>query len=1021
MNNFNIVRISSHGEFTDVPLYDENLRTSSSYKDVTFNIYFRGEVGSTVLTRCNTLNTKTINGKLQCSSCIGRTDFHENMKIVYNDKGIVNTTVVNCETALVPDMNLIFDDDDFVNGYALYNTNSGWIMHMGKMTNEVPVQDNGVPLNQVDPDGGKHDVNYVSLNKFKINGIEQHEIKLKDVLNIIYNKLHLKSGSVDIYVSSCLYINPDVLDNIKIKFPEWFKCNNRNIIFGYKRELSDVYSGINKTYTNLQECNDKQQHQETFKTNSQFFIDVLNNLKKEEGFKDYVFTYLHTEENNIIELDELIDEYFDNVGEPDEDLTDLQLLEESQSISDKIIQMIQHRLSSIGSNDNLITKYNDDLYKFKMNRDKLINVIKKCDVNDGEQPAKRIKKGGKKTKKHKMKGGVGTPPNERAIIGRDRWLSDMRRRFQESVQAGQPDMELAQTIMINTPIDPTTVRAIPMTGTELRRQERRQRRTLGRNTIPSISEQTVLPSHYTERTPLVARLLQPGEDISNLSMMRAELVKKIDSLDSPPDSPDRKQHRKEAARDIQRRFRGNRQRRKLTKRRPKYGKLVEPATHREQMRRWMDLSNQFDQDDPVKGYLNPFTKKGGKRIKNSVQMDQNGGDHLETIDEEDYCCDELDICKNDNKRNKRLVNKITKLYEGELLKQMNRGGKQIKRTMTKMRGGVGTPEQSLIDDEMEYFGITEDTEIPNRDPPDYYPEPEPFQEEPVVMAETLQDNIQNDEMIKLKNKIDDLEIKQKICCGDMDKGANTIQKLQRGFKSRMETKRQFTEKYKLISGYTIGWTIFKNARLPKTSGLRGAVGSWWENPDFPPGAIPLTEYKVPDVYTYSWQLVQKDRTISFKDLQELAVNGKWGYESRNNPGARNDDLHNPVNNIKRYKLTKKEIDNTRVVALLPGDGLGLYQGRPILRNRWPIILSYEPLTKIISAIIPGSTPFPVQGRLYTPAQQDIYFIPGVPFKLIKQKIDEGFEVEFEDPEDELKMKSMMSGGKKMRGGKQLEC
>ena len=112
-----------------------------------------------------------------------------------------------------------------------------------------------------------------------------------------------------------------------------------------------------------------------------------------------------------------------------------------------------------------------------------------------------------------------------------------------------------------------------------------------------------------------------------------------------------------------------------------------------------------------------------------------------------------------------------------------------------MRGGTGTPEQSLIDDEMEYFGITEDTEIPNRDPPDYYPEPEPFQEEPVVMAETLQDNIQNDEMIKLKNKIDDLEMKQKICCGDMDKGANTIQKLQRGFKSRIETKRQFTEKY----------------------------------------------------------------------------------------------------------------------------------------------------------------------------------------------------------------------------------
>ena len=73
-----------------------------------------------------------------------------------------------------------------------------------------------------------------------------------------------------------------------------------------------------------------------------------------------------------------------------------------------------------------------------------------------------------------MDGGVGTPPYNRGEDARDRWLSDMRRRFQESVQAGQPNMELAQTIMINTPIDPTTVRAIPMTGPELRRQERRQ-------------------------------------------------------------------------------------------------------------------------------------------------------------------------------------------------------------------------------------------------------------------------------------------------------------------------------------------------------------------------------------------------------------------------------------------------------------------------------------------------------------------------------------------------------------------
>jgi hypothetical protein len=210
-----------------------------------------------------------------------------------------------------------------------------------------------------------------------------------------------------------------------------------------------------------------------------------------------------------------------------------------------------------------------------------------------------------------MDGGVGTPPPppppppphvERAINARNRWLSDMRRRFQESVQSGQPDMELAQIIMRNTPIDQSQVRAIPMSNRGIRLNERR---TLGRNIIPSSIRQT-------NTVPLV-RLVRPGEDISHLQMMHAELVPKKDSLDSPPDSPDRNRQRREAARDIQRRFRGNRQRRKLTKNRPRFGKMQEPATEREHIRRWIDLSNQFDPDDPVKGYLNPFTKKNSKK------------------------------------------------------------------------------------------------------------------------------------------------------------------------------------------------------------------------------------------------------------------------------------------------------------------------------------------------------------------------------------------------------------------------
>ena len=266
-----------------------------------------------------------------------------------------------------------------------------------------------------------------------------------------------------------------------------------------------------------------------------------------------------------------------------------------------------------------------------------------------------------------MDGGVGTPPDERAIEARDRWLSDMRRRFQESIQSGQPDMELAQTIMRNTPIDQTQVRAIPMSGVELRRQERRQRRTLGRNTRPPLSEQTVLPPQYTNRVP-VARLVPPGEDVSHLQMMQVELVPRRDSIDSAPDSPDKNQMKREAARDIQRRFRGNRQRRKLTKSRPRYGKMVEPATDREQIRRWMDLSNQFDQDDPVKGYLNPFTKKGGKRtMKKKRNMRGGTGDNEEISllkNKLEECENKNEICCGDMDKAAENIQRVTRGHQG---------------------------------------------------------------------------------------------------------------------------------------------------------------------------------------------------------------------------------------------------------------------------------------------------------------------------------------------------------------------
>ena len=75
-----------------------------------------------------------------------------------------------------------------------------------------------------------------------------------------------------------------------------------------------------------------------------------------------------------------------------------------------------------------------------------------------------------------------------------------------------------------------------------------------------------------------------------------------EEMEDEPDSPDKMDRINESARDIQKRFRGNRQRRQLSKRAPRYGQMSKPITEKEKMRRWMDLSKQYDEEDEIRGY-----------------------------------------------------------------------------------------------------------------------------------------------------------------------------------------------------------------------------------------------------------------------------------------------------------------------------------------------------------------------------------------------------------------------------------
>jgi hypothetical protein len=74
-----------------------------------------------------------------------------------------------------------------------------------------------------------------------------------------------------------------------------------------------------------------------------------------------------------------------------------------------------------------------------------------------------------------------------------------------------------------------------------------------------------------------------------------------DVFESPSD-PDINQLRNEAAIKIQRKARAKQKRRKLTKSRPRHGQWATPTTKREKMRRWIDLTKMYSEDDPIRGY-----------------------------------------------------------------------------------------------------------------------------------------------------------------------------------------------------------------------------------------------------------------------------------------------------------------------------------------------------------------------------------------------------------------------------------
>ena len=85
------------------------------------------------------------------------------------------------------------------------------------------------------------DINSPVFAQAKIEYTKQ----LIDVLKFTYDRMNVNSGIIDIYVSACLYIRPEQLEDIKGNYREWYNCNFENIKEGYEKELDDINKNRN--------------------------------------------------------------------------------------------------------------------------------------------------------------------------------------------------------------------------------------------------------------------------------------------------------------------------------------------------------------------------------------------------------------------------------------------------------------------------------------------------------------------------------------------------------------------------------------------------------------------------------------------------------------------------------------------------------------------------------------------------------------------------------------------------------
>ena len=381
------IRISSHGKFLNSLLHSDDKKITES--TIKFNILFRGNIGCTVLTRCNTRDTLIDDDKTYCNSDIGVSDFKKNMEIYYNvndsDGEIAKVNVVGCDCntipflCYVPDLLLDFEAD-FATGYVLYK-------------DDMPIKPYYDESNEK-----------ALLEQFEnADGDNMQKILLSDALKYLYRK-HIKNKNlkkeIDVYVSSCLYIQPEDIDSIIKGYPVWYECNKNNILLGYEKELEDAKKLYEKTKIEADKCENNLEKLKKIKS------DIYTNLL--EYIKQYIDPESRKENFETIEfITKEIDKYIESIGKKEfQDDLDKNINE----LYDNIKKFLDENMIDAGEKfDSIHDKY----VKQRIEYDEIYEAHRKCfqtkrkaessvDTRSHKKGAGKKKGGKKKLSKKKL-------------------------------------------------------------------------------------------------------------------------------------------------------------------------------------------------------------------------------------------------------------------------------------------------------------------------------------------------------------------------------------------------------------------------------------------------------------------------------------------------------------------------------------------------------------------------------------------------------------------------------------------